>query len=189
METAMEFRERGDTLVEVLMAIVVMGLVVTGSIVLMTQGLGAAQLAVEHTQVRLQVNAQIEFLQYLRDQYVKQPSSAGGTVWSDIATNFTNTTASVYGQNCDITPAKLTPTNKTFYVQKEGGAVVRKTFDSSIQPTTIALPGAGMWIEATNSGPSVTPAYIDFVIRACWKGTGSAPQQRTVTALRLYNPI
>lgn len=173
--------ERGDTLVEVLMAIVILSMVIVGTLTIMSRGLAAAQVALEHSQVRLGVNSQMEMLRFARDSYLSNPASPSGLQWSAIVSG-SNTNTITYNNSCNVTPSK-----QGFYLTKNATQVTRTNYTASA-PQTIAVPGQGMWVETVASAPAVTPAYVDFVIRACWQGSGSAGQQRTVTAVRLYDP-
>ncbi len=180
-------RSRGDTLVEVLMAIVVLSVIIVGAITVMSRGLKAAQLAVEHTQVRFQVNAQTDMLRYLRDGYIADSKSTPGLTWSSLFTAapiYANTTASNYNNatTCNVTAGK-----SGFYLTQAGGVVSVNLFNPASQPTSYALPGQGMWMEITRS-TGISPAYVDVLVRACWSGIGDSTDQQSVTALRLYDP-
>lgn len=177
--------EHGDTLVEVLMAIVILSLVVVGAITMMSRGLAAAQISVEHTQVRLAINGQTEMLRLLRDGWLQDPTSPAGQEWTRMFNNgYINATVSSYGGSCAVTNGK-----QAFYLEKTGPAGVQiTTFNPTNQPAAAASPGSGLWIEATRSAATISPAYVDFQIRACWQGSGSSAQQQTVTAVRLYDP-
>lgn len=182
----MGHRQRGDTLVEVLLSIVILSMVIVGAMTLMSRGLAAVQVALEHTEVRMHINGQIELLRYLREQYATDNTTTNATVWRDIVTG-SNTNAAVYDETCGVTPSK---NGTAFYLTAASDQVQRTAFDPSVQPDTSAEPGQGLWIEATPSSgaPLISPAYVDFVIRACWQASGSLGQQRTVTAVRLYDP-
>jgi prepilin-type N-terminal cleavage/methylation domain-containing protein len=173
--------QRGDTLVEVLMAIVLISVVIVGSMTMMSRGLSAAQVAMEHSQVRLSVNGQIEMLRFARDSYLASPTSASGVQWQAIITA-SNANAITYDATCNITGGK-----QGFYLSKNAAQVNRNNYTPST-PATVSVPGSGMWIESVLSPTGTSPAFADFVIRACWQGSGSAGQQRTVTAVRLYDP-
>jgi prepilin-type N-terminal cleavage/methylation domain-containing protein len=181
----MAYKQQGDTLVEVLMSLVVLGVVIVGAVTLMTRGLQAAQSALEHSETRQGVNSQIEQLRFLRDQYATNSTTTDAATWVSIITS-SNTTATNYN-GCTVTTAKA---GTAFYLDRSSGAVQKLAFDASQQPPTFATAGKGMWVEATPSS-GVTPAFVDFVIRACWTASGSAglgAQQQTVTAVRLYDP-
>ena len=177
---------RGDTLVEVLMAIVILSMVIVGAITVMSRGLKASQLAVEHTQVRLQINAQEEMLRYLRDGYSSDPTGTAGQAWASLFSGsplYASTTASNYNDTaCNVTSGKT-----GFYLTQTGGVVNVNQFNPALKPAAYALPGQGMWIEMTRS-TGVSPAYVDVLLRACWSGIGDSADQQAVTAIRLYDP-
>jgi prepilin-type N-terminal cleavage/methylation domain-containing protein len=177
--------QRGDTLVEVLMAIVILSMVIVGAITVMSRGLRAAQLAVEHTQVRMQVNSQEEMLRYLRDSYLSDPSGAAAQTWAGLFTGTTpyaTTTASNYSDACTVTSGKT-----GFYLTQTAGVVSANLFNPANKPTSYALPGQGLWMEITRSA-GVSPAYVDVMLRACWSGLGQSADQSAVTVIRLYDP-
>lgn len=176
--------QRGDTLVEVLMSLMVLSIVIVGAVTLMARGMQSAQIALEHSETRQAVNSQIELLRYLRDQYAINATSADGVTWASIIST-SNTNATDY-TGCVVSPSK---SGTAFYLERPAGTVVKTTFDINQKPPTFATAGKGLWIEADPSNAGVSPAYVDFVIRACWMGSGSlGGQQQTVTALRLYDP-
>lgn len=181
----MVYKQRGDTLVEVLMSIVVLGVVIVGAVTLMTRGLQSAQTALEHSETRQEVNSQLEMLKYLRDQYAVDPASTDATTWNSIIS--TNNANAFDYNGCTVTSTKA---GTAFYLDKSSGTVEKKTFDASQVPPAYATAGKGLWIEGRPSGAGVSPAYIDFIIRACWTAAGGAggAQQQTVTAQRLYDP-
>ncbi len=181
----MVHRQRGDTLVEVLMSTVILSLVIVGAITVMARGLKAAQLSVEHTQVRFQINAQLQILRYLRDGYVTDASSNAGQTWSTLFTapqGYASAAASTYNDTCSVTSSKT-----GFYLTQSGGNVAINQFNPGNKPASYALPGQGLWIEMTRSS-GISPAYVDILLRGCWSGIGDSTDQSAVTAVRLYDP-
>lgn len=178
----MAHNQRGDTLVEVLASIAVLGLVIVGAITIMTRGLSASQTALEHSQVRLIITGQSEMLERLRDSYASDPNSAAGQLWHTIVASSNNNVPS-YGDDCAIAADKA---GTAFYLDQAGGAITRTAYSSVDLPSGVPTPGNGFWIEPSKS-TGVAPPYMDFVIRACWMGSGGV-NQRTVTAVRLYDP-
>lgn len=168
------------------MAIVVLSMVIVGAITVMSRGLKASQLSVEHTQVRLQINAQEEMLRYLRDGYLSDPSSSAGQTWKNLfggSPLYADTVVTNYNDtSCGVTSGK-----NGFYLTQSGGVVGVNAFNPANKPSAYALPGQGMWIEMTRS-TGISPAYVDVVFRACWSGIGDSADQQSVTALRLYDP-
>jgi Tfp pilus assembly protein PilV len=68
-------KQRGDTLVEALMAIVIISVVIVGAMTMMSRGLAVAQIALEHSQTRLMINSQLEMLRFARDSYLKDKTN------------------------------------------------------------------------------------------------------------------
>jgi len=180
----MAYRQRGDTLVEVLMSIVVLSIVIVGAVTLMTRGLQAIQIALEHSETRQEINSQIELLKFLRNQYATNSSSSDAATWVSILST-SNSNQTDYSTGCAVTGAK---SGTAFYLTKTAGTIQKNVFDISQKPPTYATAGNGLWVEATPS-TGITPAYVDIVVRACWQGSGATGAlQQTVTALRLYDP-
>ncbi len=180
----MASKQQGDTLVEVLMSLMVLSIVIVGAVTLMARGMQSAQIALEHSETRQAVNSQIELLRYLRDQYAINSAGADGVTWASIIST-SNTNATDY-TGCVVSPSKV---GTAFYLERPVGIVQKTTFDINQIPPTFATPGKGLWIEADPSNTGISPAYVDFVVRACWAGIGTlGGQQQTVTAVRLYDP-
>lgn len=178
----MDHKQRGDTLVEVLASMAVLGLVIVGAITIMSRGLSASQIALEHSQVRLLITGQQEMLQKLRDEYASDPNSSAGQLWHTIITASNNNTPS-YGDDCSISADKA---GTAFYLDQQATGIARTIYSSTSIPSAVPTPGNGFWVEPAKS-TGVAPPYMDFVIRACWQGVGGI-DQRTVTAMRLYDP-
>ena len=177
------YKQKGDTLVEVLMAVVIISVVIIGAITMMNRGLAAAQVALEHSQVRLSINGQIDMLRYTRDRYVETggTGSVSAQQWQAIIAA-TDQQPINYDSSCTVSGTK-----QAFYMTAVGGSIYRNNYTPAV-PTTVATPGTGLWIESVNSPNGIKPAYTDFVIRACWQASGTSYQQQTVTAVRLYDP-
>jgi prepilin-type N-terminal cleavage/methylation domain-containing protein len=174
-------KERGDTLVEVLMAIVIISIVIVGAMTMMSRGLSVAQIALEHSQTRLMINSQLEMLRFARDSYVKDKTNVNALQWQAIVTA-SNATAVAYNASCNVTGGK-----QGFYMSKTNTQVMRNTYTPST-PAALPSPGQGLWVESVSSAGGVSPAYLDIVVRACWQAAGSGGQQATVTAQRIYDP-
>lgn len=172
---------RGDTLVEVLMAIMILATVIVGAITIMNRGLTSAQTSLEHSQVRLLVSGQFEMLRKVRDEYSRDKNSLNAQAWKAIVDAAPNSGTLGYGTGC----ASSQPTTD-FYLSA-GATQINRTAYADTPAVIVPAPGQGLWVEAKKSN-AATPAFVDFVIRACWSGSGSVGQQRTVTAMRLYDP-
>ena len=158
-----------------------------GAITVMSRGLKASELAVEHTQVRLEINSQLEMLRYLRNGYATDKDSQAGQTWTGLfagAPTYANTTASNYN---DTACGAVTAGKTGFYLTQTTGTVNVNQFNINNKPATRALPGQGLWIEMTRSS-GISPAYVDIMVRACWSAIGDSADQQSVTVLRLYDP-
>lgn len=171
-------RQRGDTIIEVLFATAALSLVIVISFAIMNRGLATAQLAVENTFVRQNIDGQAEALRYLRNAYVNSSEPAGhiASEWGKINERLVSQ-ASPFG-NCE-------PSSQAFYLNTDTVAV-----QTDIQPAQTfagAEFGQGLWVEAVQPNiPPGQPEYIDFHIRACWDPPSAGPTATTGTIVRLY---
>lgn len=204
-------REQGDTIIEVLIAVVVFSLVAVGAIAIMNQGTSTAQRALEISLVRQQLDAQAETLRYLHHAYVSSfepgvtpdintPAGAWVAVASKSegvtrATDFGST-----GANCPNVPAhgfvvnahtaRLSTTVPTS--MSASGPTAPMPYSQVVyedSDPTVLRSAQGIWVEAVRSTPNPSQAgYIDFHIRACWDSPGSPVPVTLGTIVRLYEP-
>lgn len=188
--------ERGDTLVEVTVAMAVLGLMLAASLAVINRGLMGVSNAVERTSVRASLSSQAELLRYVFDDPVTNKATHKEIL------KHTKPNASLGQNGCEIggggfylsvgskagTPVEmhtLNPANTTelannVYGQPEaaGGKNGNGNEDS-----------LGIWIEGDkHDGQGDMPGYIDFYVRACW--TPHAAQQpgsgRMESNVRVY---
>ena len=78
---------RGDTLIEVMFAVGIFGIVAVSAISLMNRGVNTAQTALETTMARNEIDAQAEALRFIHDAYAAEIQSANkeyGDLWGKI---------------------------------------------------------------------------------------------------------
>lgn len=176
--------ERGDTLVEVLVAIALLGVVIAAAMRMMTVGQAAILNNVERTQVQSQMTSQLNMIRYARDEYFRaerQPMSPGARDWMGIM-NYVSPEL--------INPDGCSQAREGFWLDTarfDGAAedqVAVRPYGQSV-PETVATPGDGLWVEARRQG---NENYVDFVIKSCWSTSNSNGQQEAKTAMRLYVP-
>ncbi len=81
--------QRGDTLIEVILAVTVFSIVAVGGMAVMNQGVATAQRSLEIGLVRAQMDAQADALRYMHEAYVSSlgsgVNSEARTVWNEVA--------------------------------------------------------------------------------------------------------
>lgn len=183
--------ERGDTLVEVTVAMAVLGLMLAASLAVINRGLMGVLNAVERTTVRASLSSQAELLRYVFDDPVTNKDTYG-----KIINKYTQPNGKLGQNGCEIgnggfylsvgggtspveihklNPAKTTDLTNNVYGQPEAGDDNGKSL--------------GIWIEGDkHDAQGDMPGYIDFYVRACW--TPHAAQQpgsgRMESNVRVY---
>ena len=170
--------ERGDTLVEVTVAMAVLGLMLAASLAIINRSLMGVSNAVERTGARASLNTEVELLRYIFDDQVTNKKLVDDIV------NKTQSDQKVEGRGCEIGTNSFT----LYYDTGNQAAPVAKnelTPDDKVAEHVGGKPGIsqqgphnGIWIEGYKrpggAGNSM-PGYIDFYVRACW--TPYAAQQ------------
>lgn len=201
--------QKGDTIIEVLLAITVFSMVAIGSLTIMNQGATAAQRSLEITLVRQEIDAQAEALRMIYDE-AKAGNTTMQTRWNTMLTWRKTNESQVTtldgmvegtggGQRC-IDPATIT--GRPFVVNTRAATlherspiwqaadlysrVVYNTSSSALQSVQ------GIWVEAVGVPSTATtpriPGHTDFHIRACWMSAGQSRPVTLGTVVRLYEP-
>ena len=183
--------ERGDTLVEVTVAMAVLGLMLAASLAVINRGLMGVSNAVERTSVRASLSSQAELLRYVFDDPVvnkdtyqwiidnTKPNVNLGQKGCEIGNggfylSVSSSTSPV--EKHELNPAGITDLANNVYGQPEAGDDKKKSL--------------GIWIEGDkhDGQKDGIPGYIDFYVRACW--TPHAAQQpgsgRMESNVRVY---
>jgi prepilin-type N-terminal cleavage/methylation domain-containing protein len=203
------YKQRGDTLIEVLFAISVFSMVVVGALAIMNQGTAASQRSLEITLVRQQIDAQAETLRFMHDSYVavyqsgltfntSDSTTSPAEEWSRILGSVRTSASAV--NDCPVTVPTgsfvVDPVNVRFN-SVNGTTLPGDTFAQiEYLPNGTTYSGTnGLWIEAVRSanntgdgGNQVNTGYIDFHILACWDSAGVPLPSTQGTIVRLYEP-
>ena len=191
--------QRGDTLIEVIFAFTVFGMLAIGAIATMNQGTASAQRTLETTLVRQEMDSQAAVLRYIK---AENPSG-----WSELVDRVPTDTPTEFGKLTDddnscpalpsraivmnplsgavsekkpelisagsptVYPRVVTTDSETESIGEDGEVVTTTSTDVSIY---------GMWIE-----PVRDDSFIDFHIRACWQSVGSNKPVYLGTIVRL----
>lgn len=188
--------ERGDTLVEVTVAMAVLGLMLAASLAVINRGLMGVSNAVERTSVRASLSSQAELLRYVFDDPVTNkvtyenilkrtnPNASLGKNGCEIGNNsgfylsVNNKTGTPPVEMHELNKADTADLTNNVYGQPEAGEVGNNSGVSR-----------GIWIEGDkHDAQGDMPGYIDFYVRACW--TPHAAQQpgsgRMESNVRVY---
>lgn len=188
--------ERGDTLVEVTVAMAVLGLMLAASLAVINRGLMGVSNAVERTSVLASLSSQAELLRYVFDDPVTNKEAykwildhtgsnvslgqngceiGGGGFYLSV----NNKTGTPPVEIHELDSAKTQQLTNNVYGQPEAGEVGNNSGVSR-----------GIWIEGDKHDVQQNgmPGYIDFYVRACW--TPHAAQQpgsgRMESNVRVY---
>ncbi len=195
--------DRGDTIIEVMLAFVVFSLIAVAGISLMNKGAATAQNALEVTLVRQQIDAQAEALRYVRDMAQLEKSQLAQTQWKKLtdhvgAGGLAVPDASSFGVS-EAGMCPLVPDSAFFMNAHEGGVIdnsdnsriISSNSDGStpyarvVYETSEAIPvrSSGLWVEAVKK--NTDQDFIDFHIRACWHTPASSVPATLGTIVRM----
>lgn len=176
------FRQRGDTIIEVIMAVTIFSFVAVGTMTIMNKGVSAAQRSLEVTLVRQQLDAQAEMLRFVHDR-AKEDVPSYVTLWQNVRTNV----VSVPTQLLDVNacPASV-PSGFVFIPTGAGNIAMTTAYNSS--PMTYAKVDSGVAYGVSVQLANVTDgAAYDAYIQACWSSPGLARPMTIGTITRIYD--
>ena len=206
--------KKGDTLIEVAIAIGVFSVIAISVVSVMSSGTSSAQLALETTLAREEIDSQAESLRFIHDTYV----SSGEGIWETITGNAVEASGDVmqyspetcvelyddenptYGYAFVINPRKISDANSAYVKLSDNTDKIvpattypRLIFDDSGKLTddysnTDLYRAEGIYVVAVKGEAADTPSYYDFYIRSCWYGTGNEEPSTISTVIRLHNP-
>lgn len=164
--------ERGDTIIEVLLATVVISVVIAGAYALTNRATRINQIALERTTASNILRGQIELVRGARTAGAETP------VWGAILARASSASPDYSGCN---------PSANAFYVNgpasgfnfNNTGAIVAYS-----NPTAVNFGEFfRVWIDPYR--PSAAAGYIDFHVRACWEGIGGGQDQTASLVMRV----
>jgi len=190
--------ERGDTLVEVLLATAILAFLVAACAVIMNSGLASVQTALERTQVQAAMQGQASILRALRDAALKEFSEEAKVQWSTVMSYATSKNSTAETAVCTVGGYSGTRFHFSDSSTTETSSWLRPQALSAITNPDQAVPsgseilptpGDGLWIEAYRGMEGGTVPYYDFYIKSCWENIGSGPKQELKTVVRLYGDL
>ena len=190
MRKHVDKNQRGDTLIEVMLAIAITAIVVVLTITLMNRGTASIRSSIERSQVRSAMQGQVDLLLFMRGYYMADDAVGGfKDKWTNILTNYITTDPLKPGSISD--KSGCSPGASTvlpFYLEVSATGLNLAGYSTGSAPEAMAKPGQGMWIEAYRvNGSNSAPNAIDFAVRACWVPFGGGSIQHETTIVRLYD--
>lgn len=209
--------DRGDTIIEVVVAVTIFALVAVGGLALMNNGTAMAQRALEIGLVRQQIDAQADGLRYLNRSYVSDYGKNGNATkaWKKAIEENAVVKAADFDTLSDANGCRPLDRKAFALNLKKLGSYLSNpdnpAFNVLLTPTINAATysqlryetetAEGIWIQAvrwpnltTGSDTDPAPAnekksgYYDFHIRACWTTPGQSKPVTIGTIVRLYEP-
>lgn len=196
-------KERGDTIIEVMLAFAVFALLAVGAMTIMNRGTQLAQRALEVTLVRQQIDAQADTLRYIHDTAHTDDASSAYTDWRTITTKQVDgglavDAANQFGTDATGECPAVDAIDSAFVLNARTGAlsgVAPQAADAAPFSEVVYDQDApdsieqvsGIWIQSVKSGNS-NQNYVDFHIRACWYAAGGDPATLG-TIVRMYDAV
>lgn len=183
--------EAGDTLVEVLIAITVMGIIVAGAMSVMNHALATIIDTSERTAVRAEINAQTELLHYIHAKDENTWKKLKQIAFSKSSENLKKVADSC-GLNENANFTRSVPGSFYLVANDNLSSVSLRTNPKGNKDLTsraTAVNGAGIWLDAIyypRNNSNAAP-YFDFYIKACWDALGSHERAQSVTIVRIYD--
>lgn len=166
-------KQAGDTLVEVLLATVLLTVVLAGAYTLSNRATRINQQAFERTQVSNFMQQQIELARSARDSY--NPQDPTNQPWDNIASSSQSSVQDL-GTHCvDLSTLDSNRPN-AFHI--ETNQAVSSGIDTINNLYRI-------WTEVERGPDS---EYWDIHVYGCWEAFGSNPTNETSIVLRLEDP-
>lgn len=178
-------RERGDSLLEVMLSISVIAMISVGSMTVMQRGNATMLIMLTRTQARASLNSQTELLSYLQTispNTYKALFECSGS-WPSCASSTSGTT------DAQTASKSSSATSRAFFVDSSSGTPTVKSAGSAncANTTPTAATNGGVWIDAIHY--AVSQPYTDFYIKACWApaGTDRETKSTSISIVRIYD--
>lgn len=186
-------KQRGDTIIEVILAVTLFSLVAISAMTLMSHGTAIAQQSLEITQVRQQIDAQAEMLRYVHDRAKEDAMSPYATVWQAMSAKQVSTPYQFIGASACLADAGEYLHNRMFTLTPPSTLAGTITLNENFEvPATYATMNTDV-TPARSEGLAVQLVRVqngrayDAYIQACWSSPGSSRPITLGTIVRLYD--
>lgn len=194
--------QKGDTLVEVLLAMAVFAVVMMIGLSAMNNGMSRALASLQLTMARNTMDSQAEALRFANAAYISEFRSDGGAVtsaaarvWQDKLTKGAKGAATRLAdcKRDDANAFVLSRSDLSYHSNGITNAVTypRIAYGDDADSNAITNSNTdykraeGIWVEKVHLANT---NYYDFHIRACWSAPGSNVNTTLGTIVRLYDP-
>lgn len=176
--------QRGDTIIEVILAVTIFSLVAVGALTLMNSGTSMSQRSLETTLVRQQIDTQAELLRFVS-------RSSVGTTWDDVKAKAKTMPISILDSaTCQSWAgvsdafALAATTSSVSIIENTSISATPETFARVSSATPPQSQGISVQLVRVGELPS---RLYDAYIQACWNGPGSSRPMTLGTIVRIYD--
>ncbi len=177
--------KRGDTIIEVVMAVAVFSFVAIGAMTVMNNGLAMAQRSLEITLVRQQIDSQAEMLRFVHSKARSDKDEQYIAIWDSLPKTLSTPEQVINDDTCSE------PTDAFVLVPATSGIVKTENFDQPATYSRVAVDDSTGVARAQGISIQITPtggggAY-DAYVQACWHSLGSSHPMTIGTIVRIYD--
>lgn len=177
--------ERGDTLIEVLVAIAALATVITLFYSIMQSSFSQGQIALERSVTQARMNGQAAMLREAQNRYLTAQAAAARKTWTDILSSVND------GRplSSDEEACSANTTRKKFFLATNSSTSVASDYGGTLKADgSYPVPGSGMWIEGYKvaSPTGGGRAFYAFYLKSCWTSSFGGQDQAMRTIVRLY---
>lgn len=187
--------QRGDTLIEVMIVLAVLGALVTIAYSVMNRNFGTMQNSLDRTNVQALVTGQASMLRAAHALALK----ADTAYWNDIKARVPESTPGAYISGvsedmdtsaCDSSLRYTPPAAKPeFFFDVRDEPLRARDAASIVNTDGAAAPGNGIWIEGHTYEDAKKKDQYVFYLKACWQSSYvQGPNNEYVTVVKLYDP-
>lgn len=177
--------ERGDTLIEVLVAVAALATVITLFYSIMQGSFAQGQIALERSVTQARMNGQAAMLREAQNRYLNAQTEAAKTTWNNIVNNVVEARP----LKSDEEACSANATRPKFFLTTNSSTSTVAAYTGTLKRSqSYPVPGEGMWIEGykVSSPTSGGRAFYAFYLKSCWTSSFGGQDQAMRTIVRLY---
>lgn len=179
-------RQRGDTIIEVLLAVTVFGILAVGTMVVMNRGAAIAERSLEITLARQEVDAQAEMLRYVHSRYsdVDNKDSYYNALWQSLRP--AGSSGAIEKLGASSCPESEVWPDSSFALRPVADRISKVSLYKPAETYAKVHGDTAYGIYVTLVKVQGGHAY-DAYVQACWHGVNGGLPQTTGTIVRLYD--